>query len=132
MKEVQNYLNFLWSGTIEKHVIDLFHHSMTLHIRVINGGEESNHLLKFINVKAFYYFNDQSPFEPEVDDFLELTSVTYLPEKEMQIKVSDISHACSHLQTKVNFSLEIWGREMIIEASAVEIDGLLFNVGFSQ
>lgn len=132
MEDIQNYLNCLWSGIIERHVFDIFNHSILFNIKVINNGEQFHHQLKFNNVKAFYYLNDQSPFDPEGDDCLELTSVTFLKEKSKQIKVSCVSDEYPHLTTRTNFCLEIWGRELIIEASAVDIDGKLFDVGLSH
>lgn len=132
LEDIQDYLNCLWSGIIENHVIDIFNHSILFDINVVNNGEEIHHQLKFSNVKALYYLNDQSPFEPEDDDYLELTSVTFQKEKTKRINVSCVSNEYPHLATKANFSLEIWGREMLIEASSVEIDGKLFEVGFSH
>lgn len=132
IEEIQDYLNCLWSGIIEKHVIDIFNHSILLDIKIINNGEEFHHQLKFNNVKAFYYLNDQPPLKPEDDDYLELTSITFQKEKRKFIKVISDSDEYPHLSTRANFSLEIWGREMIIEASSVEMDGKLFEVGFSN
>ncbi|MBJ9991027.1 YxiG family protein [Paenibacillus sp. S28] len=132
MENIQNYLNSLWTGIIENHAFDIFNHSIKFDIKVISNEEEVYHQLRFNNVKAFYYLNDQPPFEPEDDDYLELTAITFLKEKTKQIKVSCGSSEYSHLSTKTNFSLEIWGREMIIEASVVEIDGKFFDVGFSE
>ena len=132
MNDIQDYLNCLWSGVIERHVIDLFKHSVLMDIKVINNGKAIQHQLKFNQVKALYYLNDQAPLEPEDDDYLELTSVTFQKEETKQVKVSYDSHEYPHLTTEANFSLEIWGREMIIEASSVEIDGKLFDVGLAK
>ncbi|MDP4098471.1 hypothetical protein OIN60_17190 [Paenibacillus sp. P96] len=132
MDRIQEYLNGLWSGVVENHVIDLFNHCILLDIKVINQGVTIQHQLKFKNVKSFYYLNDQYPFEPEVGDYLELTSVTFQKGNTKEIKVTSDSSEYPHLTTNTNFALEIWGREVFIEASSIEIDGKLFDVGFSK
>ncbi|GGH61408.1 hypothetical protein GCM10008014_36820 [Paenibacillus silvae] len=132
MESIQDYLNSLWSGVIEKHVFDLFNHCILFDIKVVDKGKTIQHQLKFTNVKSFYYLNDQIPFEPEYDDYLELTSISFQNEKNKVIKVSSYLNEHPHLATNINFSLEIWGRELFIEASSIEIDGKLFHVGFSK
>ncbi|AWV32364.1 hypothetical protein [Paenibacillus odorifer] len=131
MKELQDNLNKLWASIIEKQVIDIFNHFILFEIKSINNGEVSFHQLKFNNVKSIYYINDQLPFEPEEDDYLELTSVLFEKERTNEIKVSSKSKEYSYLTSNSNFLIEIWGRELLIEASSVEIDGKLFEVGFT-
>ncbi|WP_147614417.1 hypothetical protein [Paenibacillus odorifer] len=131
LKELQDNLNKLWASIIEKQVIDIFNHFILFEIKSINNGEVSFHQLKFNNVKSIYYINDQLPFEPEEDDYLELTSVLFEKERTNEIKVSSKSKEYSYLTSNSNFLIEIWGRELLIEASSVEIDGKLFEVGFT-
>lgn len=103
MDKLQDYLNRLWSGIIEKQVIDLFNHFILFEIKVIDKGATTFHQLKFNNVKALYYLNDQPPYEPEEDDYLELTSITFEKERTKEIKVSSTSKEYSHLTSKPNF-----------------------------
>ncbi len=131
LKELQDNLNKLWASIIEKQVIDIFNHFILFEIKSINNGGVSFHQLKFNNVKSLYYINDQLPFEPEEDDYLELTSVIFEKERTNEIKVSSKSKEYSYLTSNSNFLIEIWGRELLIEASSVEIDGKLFEVGFT-
>jgi hypothetical protein len=131
LDKLQDHLNRLWSGIIEKQVIDLFNHFILFEIKVIDKGATTFHHLKFNSVKALYYLNDQPPYEPEEDDYLELTSITFEKERTKEMKVSSTSKEYSHLTSKPNFLLEIWGRELLIEASSVEINGNLFEVGFA-
>ncbi|ARU62151.1 hypothetical protein CBW65_14935 [Tumebacillus avium] len=129
MENLQDLLNCLWAGVIEKHTVDLFNHTIEFDVRTNWGGVISYHHLKFTGVKAVYYINDQFPSEPEEGDYLELSSVSYDKDMEMEVKVSADSKEYSHLNSKANFLLEIWGREVLIDALSVEVDGKFFEVG---
>jgi len=128
VNELQNLLNNLWTGTIESHVFDIYNHVIQLNVKVIRDNRISHHCLKFRGVKSIYYINDQYPFSPEKDDYLELTSVTYESESLRKIKVASLSKDFSHLTSNTNFSIEIWGREIFIHAASIEVDGKIFEI----
>ncbi|WP_310551894.1 YxiG family protein [Paenibacillus glufosinatiresistens] len=131
MEKLQDCLNKVWSGIIEKHIIDLYNHFILFEIKVISKGTTTSHQLKFNNVRTIYYLNDQPPFEPEEDDYLELTSVTF-EEEAKEIKINSTKNEYSYLKSSPNFLVEIWGRELLIDASSVEIDGDLFELGIKN
>ncbi|MDU4698582.1 MULTISPECIES: YxiG family protein [Paenibacillus] len=127
MLELQNYLNKLWTCVIEDHDIDLFNQFIFFNLKAVCRGEITYHSLKFKNVKSFYYLNGQDLYEPETDDYLELTSVSYLDEKVGVIANYGLE-ADLYRHTKANFMIEIWNREIFIESSLVEVDGISFEI----
>jgi len=128
LNSIQDVLNYLWSGMIKNHSIDLLYHKIEFEIEILNEGKFFLHYLKFSNVKSFYYLNDQEPFVPEDNDYLELSAVYYEREESKKIEVKSTKSTGFYRSTNPNFILEIWGREMYIEASSIEVDGIVYLI----
>ncbi|MNK75063.1 hypothetical protein D3C87_945970 [compost metagenome] len=126
--QLQDYLNRFWASKIDNHIIDLFNHYILFEVVALNHGTSSSHYLKFHQVKSFYYTNDQLPIMPEEDDYLELSSVVFEQEKSNKIELR-FNGGENYRSSSMNFILEIWGREMLVESSSIEVDGMLFDIG---
>lgn len=123
MVSVQAILNQLWTGVMKKHAFDLFNHTIELEIETMNDGTRTSYLLKIFEVKSVYYINDQEPFEPDEDDYLEITSISYVVGKKVEMDIVGPANKSIARGSPINLIFEIWGREMYIEAGYIEING---------
>jgi hypothetical protein len=121
-------LNSVWAGVVKTFEIDLNHSTINLEIDMMYTDKTETHRIKFVNVDMFYFDGLERNAEWQ---YTELTAIhfhsnttkdsdllTHRFPKNMKRKDS----VC-----KPNFSLEFWSTELLIHASSLSFDDVLFQ-----
>ncbi|WP_315077929.1 hypothetical protein [uncultured Clostridium sp.] len=135
--ELQNKLNELWAGVIELFQINILKNTISFIIKVIEDGQEHKYNVVFNGVSSYYFVHDSGEsrynlFDPEDDDYLELTSIDYY-KNGLDIKMKSFTEEwAKQYYSNTNFVLEIWSSILFIEAKSVTINKETFEVGYSK
>lgn len=136
MEKLKARLDNLWANVIDEMNIDVFNHRITFTTRAIDSGIITNYQLTFEEVSSFYFVEGTGEerfklLEPEVDSYLELTSIDYHPKGIGLISVmSKTEEWVNQYISNSNFTLEIWNSMLFVEAKRVVINGKTFDVGY--
>jgi hypothetical protein len=128
MDEIQNKLNELWAGVIDFYKFDIFKHTITLDVTVIENGEERRYNVKFKDVSAYHFYENSgeeriNPLELDEGDYLELTSIQFFENGVGDIRIkSKTEKWVEQYYSNANFVLEIWESMLFIEASSIIIN----------
>ena len=123
---VQNAIDKLWASVIESMSMDLLRSEITFKLKYYYYDKWTHYTLTLSGVSSFYFANDNGEdrfriIEYENGDILELTSMTYYPNGIGKIGIKDGFPWTKQLYSSANFSLEIWQRNLLIEAKQIEI-----------
>lgn len=138
MKQIKECLNDLWANVIDDINIDVYNHRIVFTTRANDIGIVKNYKLTFEQVSSFYFLENAgedryNQFEPEEDDYLELTSINYHPQGVGLISInSKTDDWVKQYISNANFSLEIWSSMLFVEAKRVLINDKGFDVGYPQ
>lgn len=127
MNIIQNKLNEIFETKITFYKFDLLNNKITMNLEKIENGIRSNHKLELEKISTAYFINNTSNkrkniFEPEEDDYLELTSLNIL-EKSVLFRIeSDIEQWLNKYCGMGNLILEIWSNIIILEVQIIRLD----------
>jgi hypothetical protein len=127
MNIIQNKLNEIFETKITFYKFDLLNNKITMDLEKIENGIITNHKLELEKISTAYFINNTSNkrkniFEPEEDDYLELTSLNIL-EKSVLFRIeSDIEQWLNNYCGMGNLILEIWSNIIILEVQIIRLD----------
>lgn len=128
LDKIQNKLNELWAGIIDFYKFDIFNHTITLDVTVIENGEEKKYNVKFKGVSAYHFYENSGEerinlLELDEGDYLELTSIQFYESGVGDIRIkSETEKWAEQYYSNSNFILEIWESILFIEASSIIIN----------
>ena len=129
MSTLTERLNNLWESIIKKIDINILNSSISIDLELVEDGNCSKHTIVFKKVSSHFYLNNIGEsrlniYQPEEDEYLELTSINYLKDGISQIKVISTTETwANQCFASANFVLEIWSRVLFIEAKIIIVDG---------
>jgi len=133
MKELQQQLNQLWAGKINKLDFNLLASELKISITVLDNQTTTNYDITFKEVSAYYFVNNDGEsrknfYEVEQGDYLELTSIDYFPEGVGEITLTSAKNDWArNYYSGANFALEFWSSILFLESNVIEINKTTFG-----
>lgn len=121
--DYQSKVNCMWESIIESYMFDALTHCINMELKLIENQIVTTHKMTIYGVKSILYLNDAELYMPEDGDYLELTSITIDISKVNKIETWNIEKKSQHLESQANVILEIWNREVLIDAVGFILDG---------
>lgn len=126
MESLKKKLNLLWASKIMNYDFNMLSNNITFLLETLDDGQIHRYELKFKKVSIVYFVNNVGDtrfniFEPDKDDYLELTSISILEDVKFDIE-SERHEWIKLYQGKANVCIEIWGKVLLIEADSIELN----------
>lgn len=134
--QLEEELNALWDGIIEKMDFDILGHTIRLNTKaVIDDKTTKRYTIVFSGVSSFYFIENTGTerfnlSQPSPGDFLELSMVVYYKKGVGKIGINPDKTWTEQWHSSANFALELWSSILFIEAHSVTINHRTFDVGY--
>lgn len=132
MNALNDALALLWASRIKTYSVDFLNNAMSFELESVDSGNIQNHSLEICKIRAFSFFNNtkdsiEEIWEPEPDDYLELTSISLISKTEQVIKSTDEKWA-EQYGSSFNMCLELWSNLILVNTPLVIIDGVQYSI----
>ncbi len=128
---ISDALATIWEGLIEDFQVNLFEGQLSFSISVYEADDAiGHHQLIFDGVSSFCFFNgpDNRRFKFVSSEKLEISEIYYFADP-----INHLDNRCDKKGTPryhadANFYMEIWEAPLFIEAQALILDGVRYEV----
>lgn len=132
MYALNDALALLWASRIKAYSVDFLNNTMSFELESVDFGNVQNHSLEICQIRAFSFFNDTKDlieriWEPEPNDYLELTSISLITKTKQVIKSTDEKWV-EQYGSYFNMCLELWSSIILINTPLVKIDGVSYSI----
>lgn len=132
MNALNDALALLWASRIKTYSVDFLNNAMSFELESVDSGNIQNHSLEICQIRAFSFFNNtkdsiEEIWEPEPDDYLELTSISLISKTEQVIKSTDEKWV-EQYGSSFNMCLELWSNLILVNTPLVIIDGVQYSI----
>jgi hypothetical protein len=129
--DLETELANLWASIIRGLNIDLCKHCLSLDLAKYKTDDiDETVTLVFTGVSAFYFVNDSGQKRLITNDWekAEISEMHYLNDGLDKVAYKNSKLNMPSVEANVNFYIEIWSSLLLIEAKAVEINGIKVQV----
>ena len=121
LKDISSALNSIYCSKINKLDVDLLNKEMIFNLTLVDGGNVTNHELKFVNCSSFLWL-EKNKYAHEAYDFskcnyYELTSIDI-----MNITMHTYDDWLKQYPMEYNVVIEIWETALLIKSDEIIID----------
>ena len=128
-KNLKEQLDKLWATTINSYEFDILSNSITFEIESLWSGKVEHYTVRFLKVNTWYFVKGCAEFRKEINDpepweCLEISTIDIVDNVKMVI--DDELNILERYNSEVNVCIEIWSSLLLIEAEAIEVDGVTY------
>ena len=134
MKErsnIDNALRMVYAGYIEEFRVNLLQHQLFLTVAQDRTGHAPDyHQLVFDGVSSFFFIQGEGERRFNLLEWerAELSEVYYFHEPNDHIRYTTDKEGRPQYEAHPNFYLEIWTSPLLVEAKAIVLDGMRYEV----
>jgi hypothetical protein len=128
---IDNALRRVYAGYIEEFRVNLLQHQLSLTVAQYRTGYAPDyHQLVFDGVSAFLFVEGEGEWRFNLVEWerAEISEVYYFHEPNDHVRYTQDKKGRPQYEAHPNFYLEIWSSPLLVEAKAIILDGIRYEV----